>query len=291
MDIIWKGAHENNYMEGRDGEKIDKIIIHWTSGTLGGTDAWFNNPDSGVSAHYGIGGKIIHQYVKEEDTAFAAGNWEANKTSVNIEHEGSPTIPIDFETYKTSAQVIREIASRYDIPIDKEHIRPHSDFTATQCPGEFDIERLIDLALGYEDDQDKIARLENEVIELTAQRDRKDRKLETCREERAEYKAETVEIREQYQKQVAELNQTNASLSNEVRRLATEIETKDGRIQTLESSESSLKEGLEAVEKKLQKEHQKYTDLEEKYTKERENTQNLIKNISILEFIWRKWVG
>jgi N-acetyl-anhydromuramyl-L-alanine amidase AmpD len=39
-------------------------------GTLAGTDAWFTNPASQVSAQYGIGKNgEVHQYVKEEDTA------------------------------------------------------------------------------------------------------------------------------------------------------------------------------------------------------------------------------
>lgn len=48
------------------------------AGTLAGAGAWFANPASQVSAHYGIGldGRM-HQYVQLDDTAWANGILEA----------------------------------------------------------------------------------------------------------------------------------------------------------------------------------------------------------------------
>lgn len=50
-------------------------------GYLTGTDGWFNNAGSQVSAHFGVGlNGEIHQYVKLEDGAWANGFLEAGNT-------------------------------------------------------------------------------------------------------------------------------------------------------------------------------------------------------------------
>lgn len=85
--IIWKGSP--NFTRGRSGYRPEAVVIHIMAGTLAGTDAHFANPASQVSAHYGIGKQgQIHQYVKEEDTAFHAGTvdrptWALIKPGIN----------------------------------------------------------------------------------------------------------------------------------------------------------------------------------------------------------------
>jgi N-acetylmuramoyl-L-alanine amidase len=50
------------------------IVVHTMGGTLQGTDSWFRNPTSYVSAHYGVGldGRV-HQYVDLANVAWANG--------------------------------------------------------------------------------------------------------------------------------------------------------------------------------------------------------------------------
>src|SRR4051812_28530968 len=70
----WKGAHPANFSGGRAGFRPEAIVIHVMDGTLAGTDSWFNDPRSRVSAHYGVGkAGQVHQYVKEIDAAHHAG--------------------------------------------------------------------------------------------------------------------------------------------------------------------------------------------------------------------------
>src|SRR3990167_6766036 len=143
-------AHSNNFMVGRNGTTIDKIVMHWIVGTLESADATFKNPDREASAHYGIGDGDIHQYVKEEDTAWHASNLTVNRESIGIEHEGgwlladkvNRFIPTEL-TNQTSVKLVRDICKRYSIPIDKDHIFPHSKFSNTQCPGFLDVDRII----------------------------------------------------------------------------------------------------------------------------------------------------
>ena len=148
LPIQFVGANSGNYMAGRQGNPINQITIHWMDGTLAGTDGWFNNPNSHVSAHYGVANGIVHQYVRDTDTAYGAGNWDVNLHTINIEHEGSPTLPIDPQTYVTSSQLLIQLCRQYNIPIDRAHIRKHSEVALhpTACPGNLDIDKLVNMA-------------------------------------------------------------------------------------------------------------------------------------------------
>lgn len=145
MNITWVGANSNNFEKGRQGNTVKKVVIHWIVGRLSAADATFQDPTRQASAHYGIGNTVIHQYVKEEDTAYHAGNLTVNRQSIGIEHEGGPDIPISELTYKTSSELVADICRRYSIPADRQHIIKHSEVKATQCPGTLDIDRLVSM--------------------------------------------------------------------------------------------------------------------------------------------------
>src|SRR3990167_8580719 len=182
MTITQVPAHPNNYGLGRVGKTPNKIIVHWIVGTLQSADATFKNPDRLASAHYGIENGIIHQYVKEEDTAWHASNLTINRESIGIEHSGGWDLgngqrakPTE-ETHKTSALLIADICKRYSIPIDKDHILPHNNFSATQCPGSLDIDKLISLAKGV----DTTMTIEKKVFEeLIGKLDKQEKQLAT----------------------------------------------------------------------------------------------------------------
>lgn len=143
MNIKWIGAHSNNYEAGRKGQKITKVVLHWIVGKLSAADATFQDPTRIASAHYGIGPSEVHQYVKEEDTAYHAGNLTVNRQSIGIEHQGGPDIPITEDTYKQSIELVADICKRYGIPADREHILKHKEIKATQCPGTLDVDRIV----------------------------------------------------------------------------------------------------------------------------------------------------
>jgi hypothetical protein len=152
MDIKWIPADSSNFTVGRGSKKVNKIVMHWIVGTLESADATFANPDRDASAHYGIGDEEIHQWVKEEDTAWHASNWGVNQESIGIEHEGGWLLedgtrkkPSD-KTHETSAKLIADICNRYSLPIDRTTIHAHNEYSNTQCPGSLDIDRIINLA-------------------------------------------------------------------------------------------------------------------------------------------------
>jgi len=164
MEIKW--VKSPNFSVGRDGLKPEAIVVHIMEGTLAGTDAWFKNTASSVSAHYGIGKNgEIHQYVNETDAAWHAGRKSANapfhlvqerprvnpnKYTIGIEHEGRADDAWTAAMYEASAALIKDICHRWGIPVDKKFIVGHRDiYTVKTCPGnQVNINKLIDMARG-----------------------------------------------------------------------------------------------------------------------------------------------
>jgi hypothetical protein len=138
MTIVQKNTA--NYTSGRT-SKTTKIVMHWMVGTLASTDATFANPNSKVSAHYGIENGNVHQYVNEADTAWHA--MSANSYSIGIEHSAAPGRNATASTVETSAQLLAMIAKRHNIKLSRSTVIKHSEVVATQCPGTIPIDQII----------------------------------------------------------------------------------------------------------------------------------------------------
>lgn len=171
MQTKWIGCNPGNFRPGRNGGlRPEYIVIHLIDGG-GLPDAWFANPAAKVSAHYGISqAGEIHQYVKEADTAWHAGitsaqaeqfppTWklyrlgmDVNSVTVGIEHEGwgaghadHPASLWSDAMYAASAGLVADIAARYSIPLDRDHVIGHHEVWAGHtCPGpNCDLNRII----------------------------------------------------------------------------------------------------------------------------------------------------
>lgn len=149
------GCASSNFRSGRLAPyRPEAIVIHIMAGCLYGTDLWFANPASAVSAHYGVGKDgAVHQYVHEEDTAFHAGSvdrpsWSKikktcdgkfinpNYYTIGIEHEGYPDDDWPAAQQSASAALIAEIAARWQIPLDCDNVIRHREIRqAKPCPG------------------------------------------------------------------------------------------------------------------------------------------------------------
>jgi len=157
----WKGCSAANFRAGRPaGFKPIAIVIHISEGCLSSADAWFNNPQAQVSAHYIVAKSgEIHQYVKERDTAYHAGapldaTWKllrpganANWYTIGIEHEGTAQDVWPDAQYQASAHLVADIAQRWSIPVDADHIVLHREIHGDRsCPGfVFDRSKLLAL--------------------------------------------------------------------------------------------------------------------------------------------------
>lgn len=128
----------SNYSAGRRGTLITHIIIHTMQGTYEGTKSWFAQAQAGTSAHYGISFEgDVCQFVADEDTAYHAGNMLYNRCSIGIELEGFQEKGYFPEPMLTAlATLIKELSSRHNIVLDREHIVGHNEVPDPYHAGE-----------------------------------------------------------------------------------------------------------------------------------------------------------
>lgn len=139
-----------HFSNGRSGAKVNKIIIHHMAGTNYDIvpSIWKTRE---ASAHYGIGKNgEIRAYVDENNTAWHAGNWEANISSIGIEHvntTGEPSWQVAQATIDASSRICANIAKRYGLGnlVIGKNLFSHSDFSATSCCGPFLKPRLQEI--------------------------------------------------------------------------------------------------------------------------------------------------
>ncbi|MFJ6699062.1 N-acetylmuramoyl-L-alanine amidase [Streptomyces sp. NPDC091272] len=115
---------------GRD-SSIDYLVIHDTEGSWQTSVGLVQRPDN-VSWQYTLRSSDGHvaQHVALKDVAWHAGNWYTNAKSVGLEHEGFLTAPDAWYTeamYRSSARLVRHLAAKYDIPLDRLHIIGHDN--------------------------------------------------------------------------------------------------------------------------------------------------------------------
>ena len=126
-----------NYTAGRQGNRISKIVVHYT-----GTEAsahnnllYFSRSSAGASAHYFIDRDgTLRQSVSEGDMAWHAGHWGTNLCSVGIEvvSGGSDFTEAQIETL---SQLVAEIRGRCGI--GAEDVIRHYDVTGKLCPAPY----------------------------------------------------------------------------------------------------------------------------------------------------------
>lgn len=115
-----------------DGPRVRYIVVHNTEITYDTTIAAFQNPKSYVSSHYVLRSSdgLVTQMVANKDVAWTAGNWYINAHSINLEHEGIAIEGAAWyseQMYQASARLVRYLAARYGIPLDRAHILGHDE--------------------------------------------------------------------------------------------------------------------------------------------------------------------
>jgi hypothetical protein len=188
-------------------------------GYLSGADSWFNNPSSRVSTHYGVGlNGEVHQYVYEDNIAWANGDNFANRNSISIEFEDARN-PMDKvrtgELYENGAQLIADICKRRNIPLNTTGIRKHNEFVPVICPGGLDINRLITRVNQILNDEDPIM-----IAELQKQIAEKDNQINLLNQQILEKS-----------NQVNDLNQKFVNLESQNKELAKKILELEGKTQ------------------------------------------------------------
>lgn len=240
---IWKGSP--NYDKNR--KQIKYIIIHWFGmGTLDGANTTFQK-QGGTSAHYGISNTTVYQWVKDEHVAYHCGVYLTNQESIGIEHDANPQKPASNETYKTSGELVALLSKKYNIPLDRQHVKGHREIKATQCPGTIDIDRILQEARQFINNsstpnmnelellKNKNKELERALSEVTADRNRLNTVIE----------GKDKELREK-EVTVLELNKQLLVCSNNLRKIEEDL--------------AKIKEDCQANDKTLEKVSQDIAD-------------------------------
>jgi hypothetical protein len=108
--------------------KINYIVVHDTEVDYDTTIA-LNLDITRFGWHYTMRASDGHiaQSIKTKDVGWHAGNWFINGQSIGIEHEGYAARGTWYTEimYRNSARLVRYLAKKYDIPLDRHHIIGH----------------------------------------------------------------------------------------------------------------------------------------------------------------------
>ena len=151
-----------NY-DSRNGIKPQFICIHIGEGSGRAIINEFASPKTEKSSHYLINrdGSIV-QFVDEILSAWANGivwqpsnelikaNYLAgisiNKLSISIEAEGYASEEPTIAYYKSVSKLVKEIAERWQILLDAEHVIPHRAIRRDKtCPGKISCGKILDM--------------------------------------------------------------------------------------------------------------------------------------------------
>lgn len=155
----WWPANPTNYNVGHEGNRIQGIVVHHGATTsLDSIGSTFARAYRNGSAHYGVGGNHIHQYVDEANTTWHCTNWFGNLRTVSVEttnSTGAPNWEIAPDTFETLVKLVADIAKRNNLgklwinpKADMPTLSGHKDWygAITVCPGPSLYPRLQEIA-------------------------------------------------------------------------------------------------------------------------------------------------
>ncbi|GGO64914.1 N-acetylmuramoyl-L-alanine amidase [Nonomuraea cavernae] len=131
------GGYGNHDLADRPtSQKIDYIVIHDMEGYFGPSIGLVRDPAYRASWHYSLRSTDGHiaQHIKTRHVGWQAGNWYINAKSVGLEHEGFLAEGHTWYTeamYRTSAKLVRYLALRHGVPLDRAHIIGHDNVPGT----------------------------------------------------------------------------------------------------------------------------------------------------------------
>lgn len=130
------GAHDKANRP--DAPTLEYIVIHDTEASYDLSIDIVQNIANWVSWNYTIRSSDGHiaQHLDPKDVGWHAGNWYINAHSIGIEHEGKAGNGKWYTEamYRSSADLVRYLTRKYDIPRDRSHIIGHDQIPGT-VPG------------------------------------------------------------------------------------------------------------------------------------------------------------
>lgn len=115
---------------------INSIVIHDTEGSLQSAIAHFQDSTAYVSVQYIVDKDgTVYQMVPNKDMTWHSGNWWYNMHSIGIEHVGFAADSSSYTPamYWASAQLVKYLTAKYNIPRDRGHIIGHDNVPGTSA--------------------------------------------------------------------------------------------------------------------------------------------------------------
>ena len=128
-----------HYTSGRSGRDVDFVVVHYNAGNLTIGGCWSVWQTREASAHYQVEDDgTIGQLVYDSNTAWHAGNWDANCRSIGVEHANEPDGTITEECLDNGAHLVAAICKHFGLgrPAWLKNVFPHKHFATTSCPGQ-----------------------------------------------------------------------------------------------------------------------------------------------------------
>lgn len=128
-----------HYTKGRGGRSVNKIVVHYNAGNLTVEGCYSVWQTRAASAHYQVESSgRVGQLVWDRDTAWHAGDWDANTTSIGIEHANLSDGTITEACLDNGAHLVAALCKSYGLgrPGWLKNVFPHKYFSATSCPGQ-----------------------------------------------------------------------------------------------------------------------------------------------------------
>ena len=137
--VLFKQCGSDHYSQGRSGRSIEEIAVHYTGSAASARNnaVYFaRNERQGASAHYFVDdiSDEIYQSVRDQDTAWAVGDWDHNCKSISVEVVSAGEGFSGEETAK-AAWLVQTLQRKYGIP-DSKVIR-HYDVSGKRCPAPY----------------------------------------------------------------------------------------------------------------------------------------------------------
>ncbi|MFG1945404.1 N-acetylmuramoyl-L-alanine amidase [Nonomuraea sp. NPDC048826] len=116
-------------------QTLHYIVIHNTEELYDKTVGLIQDPAYAASWHYTLRSHDGHlaQHIRVKDMAWHARNTYVNSKGIGLEHEGFLAAGGTWYTeamYRTSAKLVRFLADRFGIPLDRAHILGHDNVPA-----------------------------------------------------------------------------------------------------------------------------------------------------------------
>ncbi len=109
---IWSGPIPATNYEPVGMGQVNGLVLHIEQGTETGTDAWFHNPTSIVSAHFGNPKTgQLQQWVDTADLAYA--EVDGNPNWISVEHEGMSGDSLTPSQIENDAQLLAWLVQHY----------------------------------------------------------------------------------------------------------------------------------------------------------------------------------